>query len=46
MDETGCIQLPTDFSTINDLQDALIDQIFPNKHKQYMNHEWQAEEQF
>jgi hypothetical protein len=29
-DETGCIQLLTDFCTIIDSQDALIDQIFPN----------------
>jgi hypothetical protein len=41
--ETGCIKLPIDFCTIIDLQDALIDQIFPNVHKQYTNHEWLAE---
>jgi hypothetical protein len=32
-DETSCIQLPTDFCTIIDSQDALIDQIFPNVHR-------------
>jgi hypothetical protein len=42
-DETGCIQLPTDFCTIIDSQDALIGQIFLNVHKQYTNHEWLAE---
>jgi hypothetical protein len=36
-DETGCIKLPTDFYIIIYLQDALIDQIFPNV--QYTNHE-------
>jgi hypothetical protein len=41
--ETGCIQLPTDFCTIIDSQDALIDQIFPNVHRQYINREWLAE---
>jgi hypothetical protein len=29
-DETGYIKLPTDFGSIIDSQDALIDQIFPN----------------
>jgi ATP-dependent DNA helicase PIF1 len=42
-DETGCTQLPIDFCTIIDLQDALIDQIFPNIHRQYTNHKWLAE---
>jgi hypothetical protein len=42
-DETGCIQLPTNFCTIIDSQDALIDQIFINVHRQYTNHEWLAE---
>jgi hypothetical protein len=42
-DETGCIKLPTDFYTIIDSQDALIDQIFPSVHRQYTNHEWLAE---
>jgi hypothetical protein len=42
-DETGCIQLPTDFCTIIDSQDALINQIFPNVYRQYTNHEWLAE---
>jgi ATP-dependent DNA helicase PIF1 len=41
--ETECIQLPTDFCTIIDSQDALIDQIFLNVHRQYTNHEWLAE---
>jgi hypothetical protein len=42
-DETECIQLPTNFCTIIDSQDALIDQIFFNVHRQYKNHEWLAE---
>jgi hypothetical protein len=42
-DETGCIQLPTDFCTIIDLQDVLIDQIFPKVHRQYTNHDWLAD---
>jgi hypothetical protein len=42
-DETGCIQLPTNFCTIIDSQDVLIDQIFSNVHRQYTNHEWLAE---
>jgi hypothetical protein len=42
-DETGCIQVPTDFCTIIDSQDALIDQIFSNLHRQYTNHDWLAE---
>jgi hypothetical protein len=41
--ETECIQLPTDFYKIIDSQDVLIDQIFPNVHRQYKNHEWLAE---
>jgi hypothetical protein len=42
-DETGYIQLSTNFCTIIDSQDAIIDQIFPNVHRQYTNHEWLAE---
>jgi hypothetical protein len=42
-DETGCIQLSTDFCTIIDPQNALIDQIIPNVHRQYTNHERLAE---
>jgi hypothetical protein len=42
-DETGCIQLLADFCKIIYSQDALIDQIFPNVHRQYTNHEWLAE---
>jgi hypothetical protein len=42
-DKTGSIQLPTDFCTIIYLQNALIDQIFPNVHRQYTNYEWLAE---
>jgi hypothetical protein len=42
-DKTGYIQLPTDFCTIIDSQDALVDQIFPNLYRQYTNHEWLAE---
>jgi hypothetical protein len=41
--ETGCIKLPTAFCTIIYSQDAFIDQIFPNVHRQYTNHEWLAE---
>jgi hypothetical protein len=41
--ETECIQLPTDFCTIIDSEDTLIDQIFRNVHRQYTNHEWLAE---
>jgi len=43
IDETRCIKLSTDFCTIIDSQDALIDQIFPNVHRQYTNHVWLAE---
>jgi ATP-dependent DNA helicase PIF1 len=39
-DETECIQLPTDFSTIIDSQDTLTVQFFPNIHRQYTNYEW------
>jgi ATP-dependent DNA helicase PIF1 len=42
-DKTGSIQLPTDFCTIIDLQDALINQIFYHIHRKYTNHEWLAE---
>jgi hypothetical protein len=42
-DETGCIQLPTDFCKIIDSQDVLIDQIFSNVHRQYTNYKWLAE---
>jgi hypothetical protein len=42
-DETECIKLTTDFYTIIDSQDAFIDQIFSNVHRQYTNHEWLAE---
>jgi hypothetical protein len=42
-DETGCIQLPTDFCVIIDSQNALIDQIFPNVHRKNTNHEWLVE---
>jgi hypothetical protein len=41
--ETVCIKLPTDFCIIVDSQNALIDQIFPNVHIQYTNHEWLTE---
>jgi hypothetical protein len=41
--ETGYIQLPTHFCTIINSQDALINQIFLNVHRQYTNHEWLAE---
>jgi hypothetical protein len=42
-DETGCIKLLTDLYTIIDSQDALIDQMLPNVHRQNTNHEWLAE---
>ncbi|GFX56106.1 ATP-dependent DNA helicase [Trichonephila clavipes] len=42
-DETGYVKLPTDFCTIADSQDTLIEQIFPDVHTQYINHEWLAE---
>jgi hypothetical protein len=42
-DETGCIKLSTDFCTIIDSQDDLIDQIFHNVHRKYTNHGWLAE---
>ena len=42
-DETGCIKLLNYFCTIIESQDALIDQIFPDVHRQYSNHEWLAE---
>jgi hypothetical protein len=37
------LKLLTDFCTIIDSQDALIDQIFFNVHRQYTNHEWLVE---
>ncbi|GFT47718.1 ATP-dependent DNA helicase [Trichonephila clavipes] len=43
IDETGYVKLPTDFCTIADSQDTLIEQIFPDVHTQYINHEWLAE---
>ena len=42
-DETGCINLPTDFCTVIHSQDDLIDQIFSDVHRQYTNHEWLSE---
>ncbi|GFV49229.1 ATP-dependent DNA helicase [Trichonephila clavipes] len=42
-ENTGCIKLPTYFCTIINSQNALIDQIFPDIHTQYLNHEWMAE---
>jgi hypothetical protein len=42
-DETGFIQLPTNFCKIIDSQDALIDQMFSNVHRQYINQEWLTE---
>ena len=36
-DETGCIKLLSYFCTIIESQDALIDQIFPDVHRQYSN---------
>jgi len=43
IDETGNVKLPTDFCTIADSQGTLIEQIFPDVHTQYINHEWLAE---
>ena len=37
------MKLSTDFCTIIHSQDDLIDQIFPDVHRQYTNHEWLAE---
>ncbi|GFW98845.1 ATP-dependent DNA helicase [Trichonephila clavipes] len=34
IDETGYVKLPTDFCTIADSQDTLIEQIFPDVHTQ------------
>ncbi len=42
-DETRCIKLSTYFWTIIDSHDALIDQILPDVHRRYTNHEWLAE---
>lgn len=42
-ENTGCIKLPTDFCTIINSQDELIDQIFPKIQIQYLNLEWLAE---
>ncbi|XP_044576914.1 ATP-dependent DNA helicase pif1-like [Cotesia glomerata] len=41
--ETGFIKLANNFCTIIDSQDALIEQIYPDVHTQYINHEWLAE---
>jgi hypothetical protein len=44
-DETECIRLTTDFCTIIDSQDALIDQIFPNVDRQsQIMSGWQKEQ--
>lgn len=40
IDETGCVKLPIDFCTIIYSQDTLIQQIYPDVHTQYINHEW------
>lgn len=42
LDETGCVKIPTDFCTIIDSRDALIEQIYADVHTQYINHEWLA----
>lgn len=42
-ENTGCIKLQTDFCTIIDSQNSLIDHIFPDEHTQYANHKWLAE---
>ncbi|GFU94210.1 ATP-dependent DNA helicase [Trichonephila clavipes] len=42
-ENTGCIKLSTDSCTIINSQNALIGQIFPDIHTQYLNHEWLAE---
>ncbi|GBN34501.1 hypothetical protein AVEN_141351-1 [Araneus ventricosus] len=42
-ENTGCIKLQTDFCTIIDSQNTLIDRIFPDVHTQYVNHKWLAE---
>ncbi|CAD7001591.1 unnamed protein product [Ceratitis capitata] len=43
IDGTGYVKFPTDFCTIADSQDTLIEQIFPDVHTQYISHEWLAE---
>jgi len=40
---TGCIKLQTDFCTIIDSQNTLMDHIFFDVHTQYENHKWLAE---
>ncbi|XP_050335784.1 uncharacterized protein LOC126762782 [Bactrocera neohumeralis] len=42
-ENTGCIKLQTDFCTIIDSQNTLIDHIFPDVHTQYANRKWLAE---
>jgi len=41
-ENTGCIKLLTDFCTIINSQNYLIDQIFPNIHTQYLKPKWLA----
>lgn len=40
MEKLPYIKLPTNFCRIISLQNALIDRIFLDVHKQYKNHEW------
>ena len=42
-ENTGCIKLPTDFCTIVDSQNAVIDRIFPEVRTKFTNHVWLAE---
>ncbi|CAK1585455.1 unnamed protein product [Parnassius mnemosyne] len=42
-ENTGCIKLPTDFCTIINSQNTLIDHIYPDVQTQYKNLEWLAE---
>lgn len=42
-ENTECIKLQTDFYTIIDSQNTLIDHIFPDVHTQYKNHKWLTE---
>lgn len=43
VDGLGLITLPMNFCTIKESQDALIQSVFPNKERQYKNHEWLSE---
>lgn len=46
IDETEYVQLTTNFCTIVDSQDTLIEQIFADVHTQYINHVWFQKKRF